>query len=122
MKKILAICLFFVGSLFALYEDGDPSVVANVNVITGQFSHIVTDHVVEGPVPYPIVHSFLSSTLGKADEGRFYPETYTLEIIQANWSLFPYPMNKKVFLFLKGVFSLMESTWGETTQLTTPLI
>ena len=95
MKKILAICLFFVGSLFALYEDGDPSVVANVNVITGQFSHIVTDHVVEGPVPYPIVHSFLSSTLGKADEGRFYPEK--TRCFDPRWQLFSH-----LFLLVEG--------------------
>ena len=80
--------MFAVLTIALFCHTGDPSVVAGVSVITGDFSHHTTDHVIEGPVPYPITHGFSSYLFDKYQKKELYPEGSACS--DPRWKLFPH--------------------------------
>lgn len=86
MKKFTFVffVLTFHRLLLALYEDGDPSVVAGVNVISGEFSHTVTDHVVNCPVPFSITRTFTGRQFPNYDDES---ENSHVRIFEPRWSI-----------------------------------
>jgi len=62
MKKLLFLLLLVPHFLFSFDDNKDPTIVENVNIITGALQLSRTDSILKGPIPFPITRTYSSRT------------------------------------------------------------
>ena len=63
MKKLLFLLLLVPHFLFSFDDNKDPTIVENVNIITGALQLSRTDSILKGPIPFPITRTYSSRKL-----------------------------------------------------------